>query len=152
MHCQPVCWRGGRCPWRVCALWRPRCPRRARRGLTVVRMQRATRSFEQAQAVVPVPATPARRGHRTLAAGTVLEDRYEIQRVCGRGGMSTVYMARDLRFSQVERLCAIKEMFDLDPDANLRALRLVNFEREAALLATISHPSVPRIYDYFQHG
>jgi outer membrane protein assembly factor BamB len=63
--------------------------------------------------------------------------------------MSTVYAARDLRFGQVERICAVKEMFDLDPDANGRALRLVNFERESALLATITHPAVPKIYDYF---
>lgn len=94
----------------------------------------------------------SRRSQRTLAPGTVLEDRYEIQRVAGRGGMSTVYVARDLRFSQVERLCAVKEMFDIDPDARLRALRLVNFERESALLATLSHPAIPRIYDYFAIG
>lgn len=91
----------------------------------------------------------SRRSQRTLAPGTTLEDRYEIQRVAGRGGMSTVYVARDLRFSQVERLCAVKEMFDIDPDARVRALRLVNFERESALLATLSHPAIPRIYDYF---
>jgi serine/threonine protein kinase/outer membrane protein assembly factor BamB len=63
--------------------------------------------------------------------------------------MSTVYVARDLRFGQVERLCAIKEMFDVDPDQRVRALRMVNFERESALLATLSHPAIPRIYDYF---
>ncbi|HEX5165350.1 MAG TPA: serine/threonine-protein kinase, partial [Thermomicrobiales bacterium] len=94
----------------------------------------------------------SRRSQRTLAPGTVLEDRYEIQKVAGRGGMSTVYVARDLRFSQVERLCAVKEMFDVDPDARVRALRLVNFERESALLATLSHPAIPRIYDYFSRG
>jgi outer membrane protein assembly factor BamB/tRNA A-37 threonylcarbamoyl transferase component Bud32 len=96
--------------------------------------------------------TATRRSQRTLAPGTVLEDRYEVQKVAGRGGMSTVYVARDLRFSQVERLCAIKEMFDVDPDARVRALRLVNFERESALLATLSHPAIPRIYDYFAIG
>ena len=100
-------------------------------------------------APTPAAAAPTRRGHRLLAPGVVLENRYEVQRVAGRGGMSTVYAARDLRFGQVERICAIKEMFDLDPDANVRALRLVNFERESALLATISHPAVPKIYDYF---
>jgi outer membrane protein assembly factor BamB len=63
--------------------------------------------------------------------------------------MSTVYSARDLRFGQVERLCAVKEMVDSDPDPGTRALRLVNFERESALLATITHPAVPKIYDYF---
>jgi outer membrane protein assembly factor BamB/tRNA A-37 threonylcarbamoyl transferase component Bud32 len=93
-----------------------------------------------------------RRTHKTLLPGTVLEDRYEILRVAGRGGMSTVYAARDLRFGQVERLCAVKEMFDIDPDTRVRALRLVNFERESALLATLSHPAIPRIYDYFSHG
>src|SRR3712207_4366941 len=99
------------------------------------------------------PGTPGtasgRRTHRTLPPGTVLENRYEITRVAGRGGMSTVYAARDLRFGQVERICAVKEMFDVDPDARVRALRLVNFERESALLATLSHPAIPRIYDYF---
>lgn len=93
-----------------------------------------------------------RRTHRALSPGTVLEDRYEILRVAGRGGMSTVYAARDRRFVQVERLCAIKEMFEVDPDTRARAMRLVNFERESALLATLSHPAIPKIYDYFIHG
>lgn len=103
-------------------------------------------------AAPPSETAGARRSQRTLATGTVLENRYEIQRVAGRGGMSTVYAARDLRFGQVERICAIKEMFDVDPDPRVRALRLVNFERESALLATLSHPAIPRIYDYFSHN
>ncbi|MDQ3547394.1 MAG: serine/threonine protein kinase, partial [Chloroflexota bacterium] len=106
----------------------------------------------QAMSGSTVGKTESRRSQRTLAPGTVLEDRYEIQRVAGRGGMSTVYVSRDLRFGQVERLCAIKEMFDVDPDARVRALRLVNFERESALLATLSHPAIPRIYDYFSRN
>lgn len=92
------------------------------------------------------------RSQRSLTPGTVLENRYQIQRIVGRGGMSTVYAARDLRFGQVERITAIKEMVDEDPDPGTRALRLVNFERESALLATITHPAVPKIYDYFSHG
>lgn len=89
---------------------------------------------------------------RSLAAGTILEGRYQIQRVIGRGGMSTVYAARDLRFGQVERITAVKEMVDEDPDPGTRALRLVNFERESALLATIAHAAVPKIYDYFSQS
>ncbi len=65
--------------------------------------------------------------------------------------MSTVYAARDLRFGQVERITALKEMVDHDPDPGTRALRLVNFERESAMLATIAHAAVPKIYDYFSH-
>jgi serine/threonine protein kinase len=88
-------------------------------------------------------------GQDLLESGTVLENRYEIQRVIGQGGMSTVYIARDLRFSHVERLCAIKEMVDRARDHQTRVLRLANFEREASLLATLSHPAIPKIYDYF---
>lgn len=94
----------------------------------------------------------AKRSPRLLPVGTILENRYEILRVAGRGGMSTVYAARDLRFGQVERLCAVKEMGDNEPDPGTRALSLVNFEREAALLATIDHPAVPKIYDYFAYN
>jgi len=98
-----------------------------------------------------------RRGHaaassrpNVLKAGTVLQARYRIQDVLGVGGMSTVYRARDLRFTGVERLCAVKEMFNVGDDPRLRQMRLTNFQREAALLATLSHPTIPRIYDFFE--
>ena len=71
-----------------------------------------------------------------LKAGAVLQSRYKIHNVLGVGGMSTVYRARDLRFAGVERWCAVKEMFNLGDDPKLRQLRLTNFQREAALLAT----------------
>ncbi|HVB64100.1 MAG TPA: serine/threonine-protein kinase [Nitrolancea sp.] len=92
---------------------------------------------------------PITDGQDLLSPGTILESRYEIQHVIGQGGMSTVYAARDLRFSHVERLCAIKEMVDRARDNQTRILRLANFEREASLLATLSHPAIPKIYDYF---
>src|SRR5512132_532052 len=43
-----------------------------------------------------------------LPRNTVLQSRYDIEQVLGIGGMSTVYRARDLRFSTVARYCAIK--------------------------------------------
>ena len=71
----------------------------------------------------------------------------------GVGGMSTVYRGRDLRFKDVVRSCAIKEMYQLMPDSQTRVLRLKNFEREASLLATLSHPAIPKVYDFFsEHG
>jgi outer membrane protein assembly factor BamB/tRNA A-37 threonylcarbamoyl transferase component Bud32 len=94
------------------------------------------------------PATPGRPN--ILKPGTVLQNRYRILDVLGVGGMSTVYRARDLRFTSVERLCAIKEMFNSTEDPKLRQLRLSNFQREAALLATLTHSAIPRIYDYFE--
>lgn len=124
---------------------------------------------EGATTTVPVPAAkteaplvepgqPDERAKRqvtpgrpnVLKPGTVLQNRYRILDVLGVGGMSTVYRARDLRFTSVERLCAIKEMFNSTEDPKLRQLRLSNFQREAALLATLTHSAIPRIYDYFE--
>lgn len=93
-------------------------------------------------------ASPARP--QLLKTGTVLQNRYRILDVLGVGGMSTVYRARDLRFTSVERLCAVKEMFNSTEDPRLRQLRLATFHREAALLATLTHSAIPRIYDYFE--
>lgn len=88
-------------------------------------------------------------GTAPLPRNTVLQSRYDIEQVLGIGGMSTVYKARDLRFSAVARYCAIKEMPDTSPDPRTGQIRLANFEREASLLATLSHPGIPKIYDFF---
>ncbi len=85
----------------------------------------------------------------TLTAGQVLQQRYQILGVLGVGGMSAVYQARDLRFSNVTKLCAVKEMVNLAPDPQLRAAAVQNFEREANILATLSHAAIPKVYDYF---
>jgi outer membrane protein assembly factor BamB/tRNA A-37 threonylcarbamoyl transferase component Bud32 len=88
----------------------------------------------------------------TLNKGALLQDRYEIIRVVAIGGMSVVYQARDLRFSNVTKVCAVKEMVNSAPDPHLRDLAVQNFEREANILATLSHPAVPKIFDYFSEG
>ena len=80
----------------------------------------------------------------------MLQNRYRILDIRGVGGMSTVYKARDLRFTSVDRLCAVKEMFNSAEDAKLRQLRLSNFTREASLLATLKHAAIPPIFDYFE--
>lgn len=85
----------------------------------------------------------------TLGAGTTLSGRYLIQEVIGMGGMSAVYKARDLHFPSVIKLVAVKEMINQGRDPAVRETIVHNFEREANLLATLSHPAIPRIYDYF---
>ncbi len=85
----------------------------------------------------------------TLKANFVLQNRYKIMGVLGGGGMGTVYQARDLNFTDVRRLVAIKEMHTIATDAALRASMLKTFRREANILAALSHPAIVKIYDYF---
>jgi outer membrane protein assembly factor BamB/tRNA A-37 threonylcarbamoyl transferase component Bud32 len=88
----------------------------------------------------------------TLPKDTVLRERYEILRTVGIGGMSAVYQARDRVFTQVTRLCAVKEMINSAPDPHLRELSMRNFDREANILATLNHPAIPKIFDYFHES
>jgi outer membrane protein assembly factor BamB/predicted Ser/Thr protein kinase len=87
-----------------------------------------------------------------LPKGALLQSRYEVLKVLGVGGMGAVYQARDLRFTNVSRLCALKEMISSTPDPIARRITLQNFEREANVLASLSHPSCPKIYDFFTEG
>jgi outer membrane protein assembly factor BamB/tRNA A-37 threonylcarbamoyl transferase component Bud32 len=66
--------------------------------------------------------------------------------------MGSVYRARDLHFPNVVKLVAVKEMINRAPDPLVRKTIVQNFEREANILATLNHPSIPRIYDYFSES
>lgn len=73
--------------------------------------------------------------------GQVLDGRYEIVAKVARGGMATVYRARDRRLS---RVVAVKVMrSDLGEDDEFAA----KFDREARSAAVLSHPSVVSIFD-----
>jgi len=80
-----------------------------------------------------------------------LVDRYLIHDVIGLGGMGSVYRAKDLHFPNVEKIVAVKEMINQAPDPQVRKNIIRNFEREANILVTLSHPSIPQVFDYFSH-
>ncbi len=87
-------------------------------------------------------------GLPVLKSGEVLRGRYRIQRIIGRGGMGSIYLAEDLRLGGRE--CAVKEVEhdrSLTPDL-LREAR-EQFYREATVLAKLDHPNLPKVSDYF---
>ena len=96
------------------------------------------------------PEEQAPVGHGgDLQTGQVLHNRYRVQDILGVGGMGAVYLARDLNFAEVTRLCAVKEMSNFAANVEMRETLFRNFQREANILATLNHPAIPEIYDYF---
>jgi serine/threonine protein kinase len=69
-----------------------------------------------------------------------LQDRYAIERELGRGGMATVYLARDLRHG---RLVALKA---LRPELSAVVGR-ERFARETAIAAGLNHPHILALFD-----
>src|SRR5579872_1144677 len=96
----------------------------------------------------PPTSDPAASG--PLEAGIVLQNRYQIDRLLGGGGMGMVYLARDQRLSN--RPCAIKEMVDHFIDPQQRREANEYFAREADTLAQLRHPSIPAISDRFDQS
>jgi serine/threonine protein kinase/Tol biopolymer transport system component len=74
-----------------------------------------------------------------LAAGTRLVP-YEVVSALGAGGMGEVYRARDTRLKRDVALKILPESFASDAD------RLVRFQREAEVLASLNHPNIAAIY------
>jgi outer membrane protein assembly factor BamB len=84
-----------------------------------------------------------------LQPGSMLQERYKVVGMLGVGGFSSVYQARDLHFPTVTRLCAVKEMVNLATDPRVHEMAVKSFEREASILATLDHPAIPDVYDFF---
>jgi Protein kinase domain len=71
-------------------------------------------------------------------------DRYEIVREIGRGGMATVYLARQ---ADLGRLVALKKLDLVGVGDPARARR---FLREARMAGALSHANVVTVYDYLE--
>ncbi|HEV2801454.1 MAG TPA: FHA domain-containing serine/threonine-protein kinase [Pyrinomonadaceae bacterium] len=84
---------------------------------------------------------------KQLDPGTLLYSRYEIVRRIGGGGMGAVYLARDRNLGDAPR--AVKEMIQSNIDESQHEKAVNDFRRESMLLASLEHPSIPTIYDYF---
>jgi serine/threonine-protein kinase len=72
----------------------------------------------------------------------VVDARYRLDRLIGRGGMGAVYEAQDLR---LDRQVAVKVMISRD---GRQRLALRRFQREARAVARLNHPNVVAIHDY----
>src|SRR4051812_6759406 len=80
-----------------------------------------------------------------LASGTRLGV-YEIQSLLGVGAMGEVYRARDTRLGRNVAIKILPRAFTSDSH------RLARFEREARVMATLSHPNIAAIYGVEERG
>jgi len=75
-----------------------------------------------------------------IEPGLILKERYQIKELLGQGGMGEVYLADDL---SLDTQVAVKINHNLNDTASNQ------FIREARLLASLKHPNLPRVIDYF---
>lgn len=72
---------------------------------------------------------------------TLLGARYRLERELGRGGMGTVYLARDVQLDRFVALKFLGALVDESEDFRQR------FIREAKAAARVNHPNIVHVYD-----
>src|SRR5215208_3797498 len=79
--------------------------------------------------------------HGRFAPGVILDGRYRIIGLLGKGGMGEVYRADDLRLGQPVALKFLPDGLRDEP------VRLAQFHNEVRIARQVSHPNVCRVYD-----
>lgn len=82
------------------------------------------------------------------AIGQVIDDKYEILKLIGQGGMSKVYLAMDKRLN---KQWAIKEIEKRARDKN-NEIVIQSAIAEANMIKQLDHPSIVRIVDIIDNG
>ena len=109
----------------------------------------ATRTMMGTRAEAPTGGSPPKAAftssdsvdHGRFLPGTLLQDRYRVIALLGRGGMGEVYRADDMKLGQTVALKFLPPDLAHDPG------RLARFHNEARLARQVSHPNVCRVYD-----
>jgi hypothetical protein len=80
-------------------------------------------------------------GGGRFTPGQMIDDRYRIVAMAGRGGMGEVYRAEDLKLGQVVAIKFLPESLSQD------ATTLARFHSEVRIARQVSHPNVCRVFD-----
>jgi hypothetical protein len=100
---------------------------------------RCGRCEEPGAAICPVDGSPLQP---VASVPRVVDNKYRIEQLLGRGGMGAVYRARDVRLDRLVALKVVRAELLGDPEARLR------FRREAQIVARLQHPSIVSVFDY----
>ncbi|WP_011689891.1 Stk1 family PASTA domain-containing Ser/Thr kinase [Arthrobacter sp. FB24] len=97
-----------------------------------------------------MPNSPRLPSHRedSLPVNTqrVLNGRYELGELIGRGGMADVHRGLDTRLGRTVAIKLLRPDLARDPQFQAR------FKREAQAVAALNHPSIVAIYDTGDHA
>ncbi len=76
----------------------------------------------------------------------ILNNRYQLERKLGQGGMATVYLGRDLRLNRPVAIKVLHGQYATDEQF------LRRFKHEADAAAQLGHPNIVRVYDIGAEG
>lgn len=85
---------------------------------------------------------------KTLSEGTILLERYLIQKELGKGGFGRTYLIEDLQ--QNRQKYVLKEFLHNQNNGELNPKARSLFEQEARILDQLNHEQIPKFLDWFE--
>ncbi|HEX2492824.1 MAG TPA: protein kinase, partial [Steroidobacter sp.] len=116
------------------------------------------------QQSTPRPSAPSNRSWGTGSApwsdapakdvgpGVVLKERFVLEEIIGRGGMGTVYKARDIRKEEAQDRYPFVAVKVLNEDFRQHPESLKALQREAKKSQSLAHPNVASVFDFDRDG
>ncbi|MCB1024798.1 MAG: serine/threonine protein kinase, partial [Acidobacteria bacterium] len=103
-------------------------------------VKEAVSLFEEDKTLI-TSDTPVKSGKGNFVAGTVLDNRYRILGLLGKGGMGEVYKAEDIKLDQTVALKFLPEKLEKNEEALRRFIGEVKTARQ------VSHANVCKVFD-----
>ncbi|MBO3460832.1 serine/threonine protein kinase [Aetokthonos hydrillicola Thurmond2011] len=83
-----------------------------------------------------------------IQCGTLIDNRYTVQKLLGKGGLGRTYFAFDTR--RFNEPCVLKEFAPVAAGENFLEKARILFKREAKILHHLEHPQIPRFLACFE--
>jgi serine/threonine protein kinase len=83
-----------------------------------------------------------------LRRGTLIDNRYRIQRILGRGGFGRTYLVSDRR--RFDEFCVLKEFVPHIKSKSIVDRAKDLFQREAKVLYELNHPQIPKFLAHLE--
>jgi serine/threonine-protein kinase len=97
---------------------------------------------ESSPHAAPPPADRRLSDSNQAWLGKIVDGRYRVLEVIGRGGMGVVYRVEHLRMGKVAAMKVVHRDLASDPEVVAR------FEREAAAVSKLHHPHTVQVFDF----
>jgi len=107
---------------------------------------------ESPATVIQQASTPSGENVTKLQTGSILKERFVLEKILGQGGMGVVYKARDLRKEEAHdrnpyvAIKVLNESFKDHPQS------LIALQREARKAQTLAHPNIVTVFDFDRDG
>ncbi len=106
----------------------------------------------EAATVISSEAPPPTRKYTKLEPGSIINNRFVLEKLLGRGGMGSVFKARDLRKEEANDSNSHIAIKFLNEDFKQHPQALISLQREAKKSQTLAHPNIITVHDFDRDG